>query len=287
MATIQNIPNSFVTFYNLSNNTGIPEYVTDTICGIQKDFCYPIFDVFDLQFQTQISSTEIIDSVTVYKIPSSTGDSVSVTDVFTRIVTNGTIDGKTIYNIFFSFGRSDLLDGILEGDCFQLSFFCGISEPSFFISNQCFKRVTDKCLTTKILYSNNENAFGFLYNTTGISSNIIRLPLYLKEPVINSEKTVYVRSNGVRELLSARLSKRYKALVDHVLEETHQNLVVALNHDTILLWPENYSKTSGMQVRFEDEYNNDFPAIMQNVNIWAADFTIFETPFNNFNSNCV
>jgi hypothetical protein len=25
---------------------------------------------------------------------------------------------------------------------------------------------------------------------------------------------------------------------------------------------------------------------MQNVNIWPADFTIFETPFNNFNSNC-
>jgi hypothetical protein len=293
MATVQNIANSFVTFYNLSNNTGIPEYVTDTICGIQKDFCYPIFDEKDLQFQTQISSTEVISSITIQKTPSSTGVSVSVTGVTTDIITNGTIDGKTIYNIWFSFSGSDLMDGILEGDCFIISFFCGIAEPTFFISNQCFKKVADKCLTTQLKYINSENAFGFVYRTVGTYPNItattntIRLPIYLKEPIINSEKTVYVRSNGARELLSARLSKRYKALVDHVPEETHQNIVVALNHDGVYLWPENYSKVTGMRVTFEDEYNNDFPAIMQNVNIWAADFTIFETPFNNFNSNCV
>jgi len=106
MATVQNIANSFVTFYNLSNNTGIPEYVTDTICGIQKDFCYPIFDEKDLQFQTQISSTEVISSITIQKTPSSTGVSVSVTGVTTDIITNGTIDGKTIYNIWFSFSGS-------------------------------------------------------------------------------------------------------------------------------------------------------------------------------------
>jgi len=293
MATIQNIANSFVTFYNLSNNTGIPEYVTDTICGIQKDFCYPIFDEKDLQFQTQISSTEVISSITIQKTPSSTGVSVSVTGVTTDIITNGTIDGKTIYNIWFSFIGSDLMDGILEGDCFIISFFCGIAEPTFFISNQCFKKVADKCLTTQLKYINSENAFGFVYRTVGtypnitVTTNTIRLPIYLKEPVINSDKTVYVRSNGARELLSARLSKRYKGIVDHVLEETHQNLVIALNHDLIRFVPENYSTTNGFQCRFEDEYNNDFPAIMQNVNIWAADFTIFETPFNNFNSNCV
>jgi hypothetical protein len=193
---------------------------------------------------------------------------------------------------------SNLLDNTFDGDCFQLAFACGVSEPSFFISNQCFKKINDKCLTTKLQYFNNENAFGFLYRTAVVvinpppappllipTTNYIRLPLYLKEPIISSTKNVYVRSDGSRKLLSARLAKKYKAFVDNVTEEAHQNIVVALNHDQITLTPENL--TNGIQVRFEDEYNNNFPEIMQNVSVWSADFSIFETPFNNFNSNCL
>jgi hypothetical protein len=297
MAAILNIPNSFVTFYNLANNLGIPEYVTDTECGIQKDFCYPIYEVSDVAFQTQIVSSEVISSVTVYKVPTS-GTGIILNDVITSIVTNGTQSGVPIYNIYFSFVLSNLLDNTFDGDCFQLAFACGVSEPSFFISNQCFKKINDKCLTTKLQYFNNENAFGFLYRTAVVvinpppappllipTTNYIRLPLYLKEPIISSTKNVYVRSDGSRKLLSARLAKKYKAFVDNVTEEAHQNIVVALNHDQITLTTENL--TNGIQVRFEDEYNNNFPEIMQNVSVWSADFSIFETPFNNFNSNCL
>jgi hypothetical protein len=289
MAAILNIPNSFVTFYNLANDLGIPEYVTDTECGIQKDFCLPIYTVGDVAFQTQIVSSEVISSVTMYKIPNG-GSAVIVADVTTNIVTNGTQSGVPIYNIYFSFVLSDLLDNIYDGDCFQLAFACGVSEPSFFISNQCFKKVNDKCLSTKLEYINTSNAFGFVYRAFGTFPNIaltinrIRLPLYFKEPNISSDKTVYVRPDGSRQLLSARLAKRYKGYVDEVPEEVHQNLVIALNHDGIYFTPENF--TTQIQARFEDEYNNNYPEIMQNVNIWSSDFTIFETPFNNFNSNC-
>jgi hypothetical protein len=289
MAAILNIPNSFVTFYNLANDLGIPEYVTDTECGIQKDFCLPIYEVGDVAFQTQIVSSEVISSVTMYKIPNG-GSAVIVADVTTNIVTNGTQSGVPIYNIWFSFLSSDLLDNIYDGDCFQLAFACGVAEPSFFISNQCFKKVNDKCLSTKLEYINTSNAFGFAYRAFGTFPNIaltinkIRLPLYFKEPNISSDKTVYVRPDGSRQLLSARLAKRYKGYVDEVPEEVHQNLVIALNHDGIYFTPENF--TTQIQARFEDEYNNNYPEIMQNVNIWSSDFTIFETPFNNFNSNC-
>jgi hypothetical protein len=291
MAAILNIPNSFVTFYNLSNNLGIPEYVTDTDCGIQKDFCYPIYEVGDVAFQTQIVSSEVISSVTMYKIPNG-GSAVTVTGVTTNIIANGTKNGVPIYNIWFSFLSSNLLDSIYDGDCFQLAFACGVSEPSFFISNQCFKKVNDKCLTTKLEYINTSNAFGFVYRafgtfpSIGLTLNRIRLPLYFKEPNISSDKTVYVRPDGSRQLLSARLAKRYKGMIDEVPEETHQNLVIALNHDFVRFVPENYVNINGFAARFEDEYNNNYPEIMQNVNIWSADFTIFETPFNNFNSNC-
>ena len=293
MATIQNIANSFVTFYNLSNNTGIPEYVTDTDCGIQKDFCYPIYDEKDLAFQVNIASSEVLTSgnVDVQLIPAS-GTGITLTGYSISIVANGTYGGSTpIYNIYINFFGSDLTNTMSEGDCFKIGILTGGTiDLSYFVSNQCFKKVNDKCLTTKLQYINTSNAFGFVYRSFGtlpflsFTFNNIRLPLYFKEPVISSIKNVYVRSDGSRKLLSARLAKKYKAFVDNVTEEAHQNIVVALNHDGIYFTPENF--TTQIQARFEDEYNNNFPEIMQNVSIWSADFSIFETPFNNFNSNC-
>ena len=293
MAAILNIPNSFVTFYNLSNNLGIPEYVTDTDCGIQKDFCYPIYDEKDLAFQVNIASSEVLTSgnVDVQIIPAS-GTGITLTGYSISIVANGTYGGSTpIYNIYINFFGSDLTNAMSEGDCFKIGILTGGTiDLAYFVSNQCFKKVNDKCLTTKLQYINTSNAFGFVYRAFGtfpsiaLTLNRIRLPLYLKEPNISSDKTVYVRPDGSRQLLSARLAKRYKGMIDEVPEETHQNLVIALNHDGIYFTPENF--TTQIQVRFEDEYNNNYPEIMQNVNIWSADFTIFETPFNNFNSNC-
>lgn len=294
MITLRNNPNSFVTFYNLTDNVGIPEYVTDSVCGIQKDFCYPIYDVFDLSFQVDIVSTEVINNVTFYRVPS-VGSATIINDVFTSIVPNGTQNGVPIYNVFVNFTTSTLLDGIFDGDCFSIMFAVGV-ETRIFVSNQCFKKIADKCLTTRLIYYNAENAFGFLYRIYNVplppplppiplpTINTIRIPMYFKEPAIASEKNVYVRSDGSRKLLSARLSKKYKVLVDHVPEETHQCLVVALNHDSVKMFPDNFS--NGIEVRFEDEYNNNFPEVMQNVSIWSADFAIFETPFNNYNSNC-
>lgn len=281
--SILNIENSFVTFYNPINDSGISQYITDTPCGIQKDFCYPIYDEKDLLFQTSVISTEVLNSGNV----SILRDGSPLTGVAYQVTQTGVFGGSTpIYNIYCSFFSSDLTAGLSDGDCFNLTLFAGTVSPRIFVSNQCFKKVDDKCLTSKLYYTNTSNAYGFYYDLGAGQSNTIRLPIYFKEPIVNSEKNVYVRSDGSRKLLSARLAKKYKGIVDHVPEEVHQKLVVALNHDTVRFAPENYSNVNGFSIRFEDEYNNNFPEVMQNVNIWSADFTIFETPFNNFNSNC-
>ena len=142
------------------------------------------------------------------------------------------------------------------------------------------------------MYINADSAFGFVYRSygtvpfIGFTQNIIRLPIYFKEPLVESNKNVYIKSDGTRKLLSARLSKKYKGYIDAVGEDVHQKLVVALNHDDVRFVPEDFPNINGFKCTFEDEYNNEFPTIMQNVNVWPADFTIFETPFNNFNSNC-
>ena len=287
--TILNADNSFVTFYNLVNDQGAEYFITDTACGIQKDFCYPIYDEKDLLFQTNIASTEVIDvnNIIVYKVINGTG--VQVNDVAFQVNEVGLLGGSTpIYNIYFSFFNSTLTDTLADGDCFQLSVVVGTIEAQllYMVSNQCFKKVNDKCLTSKLRYTNSDNAFGFYYDLGSGQPNAIRLPIYFKEPIVSSDKNVYVKSDGSRKLLSARLSKQFKGYIDAVGEDVHQKLVVALNHDDVRFVPEEYPNINGFKCTFEDEYNNEFPTIMQNVNVWPADFTIFETPFNNFNSNC-
>ena len=289
--TILNIPNSFVTFYTLGTDVGASNFITDTPCGIQKDFCYPIYDEKDLLFQTSIASTEVLDSsnVIVYRDVEGGGGAGTVADVTIQSNQTGLYGGSVpIYNIYFSFVGSELTQGLQDGDCFTIVLVVGTAEINLktYISNQCFKKVDDKCLTSKLYYTNTSNAFSFYYDLGSGQPNAIRLPIYFKEPIVGSEKNVYVRSDGSRQLLSARLAKKYKGIIDEVTEEVHQKLVVALNHDTVRFVPEDYDNINGFACRFEDEYNNEFPTIMQNVNIWPADFTIFETPFNNFNSNC-
>jgi hypothetical protein len=286
---VSNADNSFVTFYNLSNDQGADYFITDTECGIQKDFCYPIYDEKDLLFQTNIISSEVLtaDNIDVQRIPPS-GTGITLTGVAFQINQVGLFQGTTpIYNVYFSFFSSDLTENVDEGDCFRIGIIAGgVIDLAYFVSNQCFKKVNDKCLTSKLRYTNTDNAFGFYYDLGSGQPNAIRLPIYFKEPIVSSDKNIYVRSDGSRKLLSARLSKQFKGYIDAVGEDVHQKLVVALNHDDVRFVPEEYPNINGFKCTFEDEYNNEFPTIMQNVNIWPADFTIFETPFNNFNSNC-
>jgi hypothetical protein len=286
---VLNADNSFVTFYNLSNDQGADYFITDTECGIQKDFCYPIYDEKDLLFQINIISSEVLtaDNIDVQRIPPS-GTGITLTGVALQINQVGLFQGTTpIYNVYFSFFNSNLTENVDEGDCFRIGILAGGSiDLAYFVSNQCFKKVNDKCLTSKLRYTNTDNAFGFYYDLGSGQPNAIRLPIYFKEPIVSSDKNIYVRSDGSRKLLSARLAKQYKGIIDAVGEDIHQKLVVALNHDDVRFVPEEYPNINGFKCTFEDEYNNEFPTIMQNVNIWPADFTIFETPFNNFNSNC-
>jgi hypothetical protein len=287
--TILNIDNSFVTFYQLGQDPDNGGFLTNTECGIQKGFCYPIYDEKDLLFQTSVISTEVIDenNIVVYKIIDGTG--IQVSDVAFQVTEIGLFGGSTpIYNIYFSFFSSTLTENLADGDCFQLSVTVGTIEAEllYMISNQCFKKINDQCYTSKLFYNNSENAFGFTYGVGSGQPNAIRLPIYFKEPNNPSNREVYTRSNGTRKTLSARVDKTYKAYIDEVLEETHQKLVIALCHDLVRFVPENYININGFECIFDNEYNQNFPTIMQNVDIWSADFTIFVTPFNAVNSNC-
>jgi hypothetical protein len=265
--------NSFITF----NDETI--YLTQRECAIVKPFCLPIFEASDLYFQVQIDTD--IEEFTV-QTPIIKVVIGEVQYNVTGVTANIELITDTIYCVSYNFEGSNLLDNVDIGECFNILISFEVDEVRFTATSvQCLQRIPDICFTSKITYSNIEDAFGFIYQTNQV--NKIRLPIYFKNPQPQNDQKVYVRSDGTRKKLYARLSKKWLGLVDMTTEEVHQKLVVALSHDNITFVTDNlYS----LECTFEDEYNQDFPDVMQGINVWTSNFSVMETPFDEVNNNC-
>ena len=269
--TLTDARNSFITFND-------ELYITQRECAIVKPFCLPIFSHNDLSFQFKINS-DIIDFET--SVPILTAVKNGIDYLITGATYSISIIDANTYLVIIGFG-SGLLDNVNIGECFSLKVSFDVEEVRFnATSNQCIQRIGDICFTSLVTYSNNEDAFDFIYD--GVNSNKIRLPIYFKNPVIQNDQKVYVRSNGTRQKLYAKLAKKWLGLVDMATEEVHQKLVVALSHDFITFTTDNGYL---LECTFEDEYNPDFPDVMQGINVWTANFNVMETPFDEVNNNC-
>jgi hypothetical protein len=279
MATsLIDLQNSFVRFNE-------QEFITDNDCGVVVDTCLPICEAGDIRFQFQLNTNDYANAAAIEAGLQVRRLTSSGLTTITGFVDSAVLQSGTIYLIRLNFEGSILLNGLNDGDCFQIQINFLKDEPPAYLSKTsitCFKYSVDKCFTSRITYGNNEDAFGFFYPST-LTFNAIRLPMYASNPAFDIEQKTYVRSNGERTKVFARLAKKYKFVTDFLTEELHQKLVVALNHDTVLIAT---STDYQLECTFENEYNQDFPSIMQGMNVWPADFQVYETPFNEINNNC-
>lgn len=264
--------NSFITFNEVI-------YLTQRDCAIVRPFCLPVFEPSDISFQIRID-TDIEEFTTQTPIVQ-----VQVGEIkynVTEATVNIELIADTIYSVSYVFEGSNLLDNVDIGECFNIVISFEVDEVRYTSTSiTCLQRVADTCFTSKLEYSNNENAFGFIYNTN--QTNTIRLPIYFKNPVVQNDQKVYVRSNGTRQKLFAKLAKKWLGLVDMATEEIHQKLVVALSHDLVTFTTDN---NYVLECTFEDEYTPNFPDVMQGINVWTANFNVMETPFDETNNNC-
>jgi len=279
MATsLIDLQNSFVRFNE-------QEFITDNDCGVVVDTCLPICESGDLRMQFLVTTGDYADAAAIsaaLQIRIQTSSGLTTISTVTKQVV---LQSGITYLVRLIFQGSTLLDSLSDGDCFQIQLNFLRDEPPAYLSTTsitCFKYLVDKCFTSRITYNNNEDAFGFFYSSNLIF-NAIRLPMYAVNPAFDIEQKTYVRSNGVRTKVFARLAKKYKFVTDFLPEEIHQKLVVALNHDNVLIAT---STDYQLECTFENEYNQDFPSIMQGMNVWPADFQVYETPFNEINNNC-
>jgi hypothetical protein len=282
MSRAINLSGSFVNFKE-------EIFLTQRVCGIVRPFCYPIYEAADLAFQCKVNilGLGVVDfDETKISLIDANGD---VYDTLLGVTHEEELIDEGIYQLHFNFNESELMNGWAIGDCYRLrvEIYIAPEEGEPFYENLgdsqcCFQRIPDTCFSAKMTYYNNENAMDFVY-ADNTWANSIRLPITFRNPNVLNDQDVYIRSDGTRKKLYAKLSKQYQGITDYITEEAHQKLVVALSHDNVTFVTDNdYLLTC----TFENEYNPTYPDVMQGINVWPADFIVNETPFYEVNNNC-
>lgn len=268
-SSISSPGNSFVRF-------NIGKYLYDNNCyqdPVNK--CLPVKDLSDVQFQFYMPNiVKPTGLAKYYVIPGTVGE---VEDLLCENVpfeyfkigdpSLGCLNGQFLpetFNLFEpitdaeptnlanilleNWNTFSLPNEIKEGDCFRfiivqsdLSSIEGCVANSYVIGcSNCFWRMPadEICDTSKVIYKNNENSFGFNYEDK-ISSlvqefkNIIRLPFYLYAPQFPSEVKGYQKSDGKYLKLSERINEEWQLITDYMVREWHVRLKIALAHDEL------------------------------------------------------
>jgi hypothetical protein len=182
----------------------------------------------------------------------------------------------------------DLDTLMADGECFYLT---ATVDGDVYTSN-CFTFTADRCFTTRIKYRCNEDAFGFTYFIDdGSGGNIldgyyneVRLFFYLRHPELKASESVYRKSTGDYVKLSAIMENIWEGLVDFGNKDFHRRLFVALGHDDFQISP---NESAFAQFMKDGEYAIKWEKSGGFVLDSApATFTVKESPFHNFNSNC-
>ena len=111
--------------------------------------------------------------------------------------------------------------------------------------------------------------------------NRIRLPFFLSRPQFPMERNVFRKADGSSQLLSAVIRNTYQGKTDHLPEDWHRKLVIALAHDDVTIEDNRFLS----DVVIDGDYNIDWQEFLNNP-LAPAGFTIQVTPFDATNSNC-
>jgi len=130
------------------------------------------------------------------------------------------------------------------GTCFKFAIVWDIYTASnvfifrfYFGCTNAFKRINpNECYTSVLLYNNPSDAFGFQYTGLPITLyNVVELPMYLRDPVMENDQKVYTKSNGDIVKLYERKEEIFTLETDLIPYRWHKNLDVALSHDTVYI----------------------------------------------------
>ncbi len=111
--------------------------------------------------------------------------------------------------------------------------------------------------------------------------NRVRLPFKITRPQFPTEREVFRLADGSSRTIKAIVRKTYQGETDYLPESYHQRLVIALNHDDVVIEGDKY--LGG--VALDGDYQIEWPDFLD-YPIGKAAFTVQTTPFDATNANC-
>lgn len=255
-------------------------------CSEQISLCLPVYDYQDInfQFKCNIEYSFVMCEIVSDGIPCEVSPDIYVTKYHTG--------GMLVQFIGLNM---DCFGRVRCGKCFTLKFYGSESDgklDTFLFETNCFIKICDPCWTSKIKYRCDEDSFGFDYSTQYADSggledfyNSIRLPFYLTEPQYPVKRTVFTKSDGSRKKLSARIENSYEFLTDYMPKDWHEKLIVALEHDIVIIDNVNSGLPDNSQFNNEKDYKIDWQRFL-NYPTATASGQLMLTPYFNVNSNC-
>jgi hypothetical protein len=150
-------------------------------------------------------------------------------------------------------------------------------------SDLCFKKVIDTCNTSLFNYRSNDDSFCFYYAETDFT-NVVRLPILLRNPQMKKEQKGYQKSNGQFVKLSERISKTYNLEVDNLPEIIHDKIAVMLAHDSVIITNQQFNAET---IYCEDDYVINWSEDVVAFNLATASTKVYISKDSCLtNSNC-
>lgn len=229
----------------------------------------------ELAFQIRVITDTVLEALTLMD------DGVTLNVVSAASLINmGTLFDFDIQRIgekelLLCWGKGFHFYDIHKGVCFRIHFEL---DGTDYYSN-CFFYNPDEAFTTVVSYSCDENAYGFNYCEG--CQNRVRLPFHLMKPQLTDDETVYVRSDGSRQVLKSITSQSWEGETEHLAFSTHEKIKIALSHDNVEVRSKNYTGGIRKEGSYEIQWPS-FPAYREA----PATFKVFATPYLVRNDNC-
>lgn len=293
-------------------------------CYSDTDLCLPISSVNNLKFQLTIASGEFGLSIDLtagdtfitpvpmdYDCSDHTLPSIGVLSMAHMVhasIPTTDFHGGLTFTALADFDIADIeFDTVAEdgiywypavGECFKfaiVNFKTGNSTLRILGCLGCFKRIdVDTCYTSVLTYSNNEDAFDFIYQRSPSPNfvNRVELPIYLRDPTMNDDQKVYTKSDGSIVKLYERKEEVYALETDRLPYTWLKALDVALSHDTISIVCPNTQAFDSVNTATDFVKNGNFEIAYDGSKSGLSAFgkgtckLSNSTPVHLFNNNC-
>jgi hypothetical protein len=241
------------------------QYAPPANCNDIPTLCIPVSNFADLAWQLKVVSRtppgedeEYSYYAVATKEPCAATELESYTPQF--IGDYYELEDNADYEGLIHFTGSDDTewpDDIAVGDCFRIFIYqdlldcetrpCSVIERTKLYCSVCFQRVDDTCFLSRLVYSCNENSFGFIYKDGAIVDgyvaadipNVVLLPFYLKEPTNTSDSDELVLSDQSIVKLFEVIQEVWTIETAALPYDILRKLKVAFAHDNVDIYNSN------------------------------------------------